>query len=768
MVKHASGPSRLVLEKALERVLKRGEFDEQIKRLKITPANAVKELLNDPEVHIAGQQTYEHVEYLLGEFDDKLKSRPRAWPKPSARPLRELLPVTVVALPAALWFAIVLLFGQSLSSTVIVMLTIVALVTTAACGWWLLPLETLVWIRWLMGVLPLMAIIPAEKWVGERELRNDALSDRVRQWLSEKETPSLELEIRLRDADGLTLPAGQGPLVHTAAVEACEREVNRSMPGAVGLAGPRGAGKTTIIERAVAGEFTRKGPMLGVLASAPVRYDARDFVLHLHAHVCRAVLDFLSVSERTTGSETKRLWTRLRGRWVVRRTLSTWTRALVGSSVSAAAALGYAEFVWGWTGDPAVLWRGAVSTAAQAWSDLPGFVLDWHVRIVPAVLAALYALEAVLDLVFSVVLRLLVGLPVAAYRLSERLSSQEPRDPAHAALRAVAEQHMHRIRFLQTRTSGWSGKVSAPLGSDLGLNRSLARAEQPWTHPEVVDRFRDFMELVVEVLGKGPERLSGIIIAIDELDKISDPEEAQRFLNEIKGVFGVPHCLFLVSMSDDALTAFERRGIPARDAFDSSFTTMIHVQPFTLVESRDWLKRRALGIPEPFVWLCHAMSGGLPRDLGRVAIALHDLQADCPHLADVTRELVRQDLGLKVRAFAHAARVTRRAETGESAELQKLVKELQTAVTDPSRLTEIADRIWPDDKAPLSYAEELRAEAACYLIFCQTVDEFFRHLDPEQEDMVDMVGDLARARLHMALDTQLARDLLQSLRSAAQ
>ncbi|MBY8853324.1 DUF3131 domain-containing protein, partial [Saccharothrix sp. MB29] len=56
--------------------------------------------------------------------------------------------------------------------------------------------------------------------------------------------------------------------------------------------------------------------------------------------------------------------------------------------------------------------------------------------------------------------------------------------------------------------------------------------------------------------------------------------------------------------------------------------------------------KRALGIPEPFVWLCHCLSGGLPRDLGRVAIALHDLKDKHSRIDDFTRALVRQDLAM--------------------------------------------------------------------------------------------------------------------------
>ena len=75
--------------------------------------------------------------------------------------------------------------------------------------------------------------------------------------------------------------------------------------------------------------------------------------------------------------------------------------------------------------------------------------------------------------------------------------------------------------------------------------------------------------------------ISGITIAIDELDKFADPVQAHEFVNEVKTVFGVNSCVFLVSVSDDALASFERRGIPVRDALDSAFAAMIAVAPFS-------------------------------------------------------------------------------------------------------------------------------------------------------------------------------------------
>ena len=97
------------------------------------------------------------------------------------------------------------------------------------------------------------------------------------------------------------------------------------------------------------------------------------------------------------------------------------------------------------------------------------------------------------------------------------------------------------------------------------------------------------------------------------VDKISGAKQAQRFVNELKAILGVPHCYYLISVSDDALAAYEMRGLPVRDAFDSAFDEVIHVRYLDLEGSRQLLKKRVIGMPDPFVCLCRCLSGGLPR-----------------------------------------------------------------------------------------------------------------------------------------------------------
>ncbi|WP_103344223.1 hypothetical protein [Amycolatopsis sp. CA-126428] len=89
----------------------------------------------------------------------------------------------------------------------------------------------------------------------------------------------------------------------TDAYERLERMIRERSDGSFGIAGPRGVGKSTLVRffattRGVRGlpddeeheRATRNRPRLGVVVSAPVAYQPRDFVLHLYAELCKRVI----------------------------------------------------------------------------------------------------------------------------------------------------------------------------------------------------------------------------------------------------------------------------------------------------------------------------------------------------------------------------------------------------------------------------------------------------------------------------------------------
>jgi hypothetical protein len=344
----------------------------------------------------------------------------------------------------------------------------------------------------------------------------------------------------------------------------------------------------------------------------------------------------------------------------------------------------------------------------------------------------------------------------AGWRRFQR-KHQAKQYPELTELRATALEQVRRIRFLHTYTSGWSGKIGTA-GVEAGWNASVQRAEQNLTNPEIVESFRQFAARSAATLSRA-NVIDRLVIAVDELDKISDPAQAHEMVNDIKGIFGVPNCLFLVSVSEDAMSAFERRGIPVRDAFDSAFTQMVRMDHFTLAESRRWLSRRLIGVPEQFTYLLHCLSGGLPRELRRVTIDLVDIVTEDERgdLAHVTGVLLDRELDRKTHAFAAAAR---RCE--DTAERSSYLASLLTVPTtdDPASL---ALRLAPGEE--VTELRGVRWQSACFLLFCATVREIFDN-DLGESSLDERLESLAIARAQLAVDPQVAWRLVQSVRTA--
>jgi hypothetical protein len=212
------------------------------------------------------------------------------------------------------------------------------------------------------------------------------------------------------------------------------------------------------------------------------------------------------------------------------------------------------------------------------------------------------------------------------------------------------------VEFTETYTRDAKLGVSA-----YGLSASAVKGSQFARTPlNEIDVVRELRGMVKTVADDGWQ----VVVAIDELDKMHDPDEAVAFLNQVKVLFPIHDCSFIVSVSEDAWASFENRGLPFRDTFDSSFDEIIFVEMLTPLESRDFLKRRASSITDAQTLLCHCLAGGLPRDLLRAARLL-------AHVADKVREgddsesvsldqvlsvLLLQDIQGKLRASGFRAR----------------------------------------------------------------------------------------------------------------
>lgn len=223
-----------------------------------------------------------------------------------------------------------------------------------------------------------------------------------------------------------------------------------------------------------------------------------------------------------------------------------------------------------------------------------------------------------------------------------------------ARLRYRAQVERDALRYVLSRTSEHEGAFDAPLfpGTKLGVKRkvSVKRDDVPLNHPQRVDRFRAFLGEVGDEVGRGG---GTVLIGIDELDRVSDGDQAQQFLNELKAVFNVPNCYFLVSVSEDALADFELAAMGMRTVFDSAFDTVIRVDYLRFEQAKTLLRQCVVDVPDQFTALAYVLSGGLARELMRIADVMTGLPADGAHgrgLTGVAEHLVARQLGRTARA----------------------------------------------------------------------------------------------------------------------
>lgn len=601
---------------------------------------------------------------------------------------------------------------------------------------------------------------------GDREI--------IRQWrwlwtqslaLAAEEEISERIEDWLRDRPGnLALEPERGSNIHPGTAAIAEtadarrfREVCADNPvGAIGLAGPRGCGKTTLLTRGLDSRIPARDKVR-VTVAAPVRYESRDFLLHLFAEICRNV-----VRQRYPS-----YWHRfpsIRSRFPmrsIRRITSFSVLMYLGALIVSKAWLNG-------LGEP---FRNARELFGELWPWLwlPFGDSKFH-YVTPE----------------SVSTVLLCGSTVAAYLAVHRALIWivvTRRDTNVPPVVRLARRHLETIRTLQTAaTVGISSQIGVG-GAKLAVSRSVERAARAWSFPELISEMKEFLGEVTGVdVGHndhhGYNALTeynpfGVVLVIDELDKVDSVEDVQRFINEIKGMFDAPGTQVLISISEDALAAFELRGLPVRDAFDSAFQHVVRVGYLSIADTRRVLERLDLpALSRPFVWLVYCMSGGLPRDVTRVGRELQAVARARPgeRLATVCQYLIGQDIRRRLPAFEQACGdLLRAAVPGSEQPILELVREIRriAAFRGPYQTANLLSTV------PALLAAEgvggLGKQTGCFLYYCATVLDILvidELTAADEERYKRLLPALVEGRQAMAVHPDLTVELIDEFRRA--
>jgi hypothetical protein len=526
------------------------------------------------------------------------------------------------------------------------------------------------------------------------------------------------LAVESSRALGLSERADPSLRVATTTATTARQVLSSMRGGSIGLAGPRGAGKTVLLRALSTGRFATEGRLaIGTVVNAPVRYEAAEFVSYTFSALCLAVLAGADPADRD------------------RYKAASAVRALLGLTCA---------------------YGLVVAARAVTGHSLP---------LPPAQVVALFLGALALAIAYG-------SIVYAAGRLTERKKNLN-------YLRRRARKHLHELRYLDTISHELLTEVAPWSISKLSIRHGISSARQAPALPELVRRYRQFVE---ELTYPGPQRRRKsfdrrvVVVGIDELDKMT-ADDARRFLNDVKTLFGQRDCYYVVSVSEDAMTAFEQRGAPIRDEFDSSFDAVVGVEPLRLEESRRVLQRRVLGLGLGSHMLAHATSGGLPRELIRVArdivnaAGVAQEATQHPRLGDILWPLAVTRLR---RAEDAAMAVARRFVTADGTQpLLEWLRSLPSLDPDPCEenvedlfarvaikplLRELERR---DDDIEVS---QVALQLAVLGYHTATTLQYFRRLDNKAafDALQDYLVDLERA------DTMLARKRVVSMKGKAQ
>ncbi|MCW2912258.1 MAG: hypothetical protein JWN52_326 [Actinomycetia bacterium] len=407
-----------------------------------------------------------------------------------------------------------------------------------------------------------------------------------------------------QDAEGLKRLHDSTLLVPTRTKARVDETLLRADGASIAISGPRGAGKSTLLR-----SLTESNAGFSLSISAPSDYVPKDFLVELFQQLCqKQIKEYGNAKEPFHGTtfRARRRFVRVVWNWSGFTVRATLALALLGLAIWSAypdispPAVHSYDFLEGKAAP-------AFSRAHDLWKDH-----RWQFALalcVPAILL-----------------------------FPKRRRWRGLRKRRESRLVGQARQHLALLQVERTTTWGVNASVPGGQGS-LSKGESLKHLQA--TMPGLVGQLRDYLEAIAKAQ-KGP-----VLIAIDEVDRIGTVDQAARFVSEIKAIFGIENCFFLVSVAEEVGSLFARRAISGRSVFENAFDEIVSVDALSLTESQELLQKRVLGMTDPFVYLTYALSGGLPRELIRVTrrlIEVNNEREHKPRLTDLANHLVREEL----------------------------------------------------------------------------------------------------------------------------
>jgi hypothetical protein len=445
--------------------------------------------------------------------------------------------------------------------------------------------------------------------------------------------------------------------------------LHRSSSSVIGIAGVRGAGKSSlalkVLERCDgSGYFT-------LLIPSPIGYDGQEFLVSLYQRVCEAVVSRLeSVLGEAVSLDAM-------GRAEIGRLRRRFYIIVIGGLALVGVSFGYSAFEYIKLSDArrSAEARASIDRLKQQAADAKARLADAEAKVVhlketktvdmdalrnaeTALIQGVHDVEytqrqldvsarrasetpaiviygTTIPLIFVILLGygIVIFVLLSGRRIRARYKRLH-RYPLYTGLYQQAQGNLEYLRYQATlKTTSEAGGTLYGLAAKFSRGKDLAR--RPMSLPGITAECNVFLSQVADVMG------GKVVVCLDELDKIADPEQLASLLRGVKGLFGQRRHYFLLTVSEDALSAFAARRQGDRNILESSFEEILYLDRIS-VPLATVIISRMTGTPQngdgqkfadncALLW---AFGFGIPREIKRNVLicesAGRNLHADEP------------------------------------------------------------------------------------------------------------------------------------------
>jgi len=397
--------------------------------------------------------------------------------------------------------------------------------------------------------------------------------------------------------------------------------------GTIGISGPRGIGKSLMLKTFYSSteRVINNKKVLPIISSAPLRYETREFTTHLFSKV---IDEYLMKEEGRPIDNSRLMKPRTSDRsidlWISRISRLSILIGMILISINILLAIINPKI------EDTKQNIEQVKIKEYTLSNLD-FYNQFKFGIYGIILltAAFYAQ-------FDIIAR---RRKIREYELEKEYDYYGKRE------NSKAYNWKEKLKYQMSYTSGWSGAIKSSIGLEAGINSSISMAENQLSLPEIVEGFKSFINEIQDEYK--------VVIAIDELDKIHNATDLNLFLNEIKALFEVENCIFLITISEEASNSFINREISTKNVLDSSFDEIIKLDYLDFDQTKELIQKRVLGLPIPFITFIYLYSGGLPREIIRLlrCVTSYVSQNETIDLESIIENICVSDIKSKIHSL---------------------------------------------------------------------------------------------------------------------